>query len=196
MRGSWRPNRTTTYWPHSIGHNRVSFPFSWAAQPGARGRGAQPLWDMFLNPVSSVQLIWSLTADFLSSPGLYNDLTPTLLPASVTIVLIQPVHGQGYNILVFLDRMHLLFTQVHFQFWQLGWVGGQYATITRKNSIWHFLLQSFYFEDYIIQILPFIIYTLLKPYSEVLKWWSRYCLWYCCDFMNKIFSSSWYTVYV
>ena len=21
--------------PHSIGHNRVSFPFSWAAQPGA-----------------------------------------------------------------------------------------------------------------------------------------------------------------
>ena len=28
---------------------------------------------------------------------------------------IQPVHGQGY-ILIFLDRMHLLFTQVHFLF--------------------------------------------------------------------------------
>ena len=26
------------------------------------------------------------------------------------------------------DRIHLLFTQVHFFFWQLGWVGGQYAT--------------------------------------------------------------------
>ena len=27
------------------------------------------------------------------------------------------------------DRMHLLFTQVHFLFWQLGRVGGQYATL-------------------------------------------------------------------
>ena len=32
---------------------------------------------------------------------------------------IQPVHGQGY-ILIFFDRMHLLFKQVHFLFWQLG----------------------------------------------------------------------------
>ena len=47
---------------------------------------------------------------------LYNNLTPTLLPASVTIShSIQPVHGQGY-ILIFLDRMHLLFAQVHFLF--------------------------------------------------------------------------------
>ena len=38
---------------------------------------------------------------------------------------IQPVHGQGY-ILIFLDWMHVLFTQVHFLFWQLG--GGQYVT--------------------------------------------------------------------
>ena len=42
---------------------------------------------------------------------------------------IQPVHSQGY-ILIFLNRMHLLFTQVHFLFWLLGWVGGQYTTIT------------------------------------------------------------------
>ena len=27
------------------------------------------------------------------------------------------------------DRMHLLFTQVHFFFWQLGRIGGQYATV-------------------------------------------------------------------
>ena len=38
VRGSWRLNRTATYWPpHSIGHNHVSFPFSWAVQPGAWG---------------------------------------------------------------------------------------------------------------------------------------------------------------
>ena len=35
VRGSCRPNRTAKYWPpHSIGYNRVSFPFSWAAQSG------------------------------------------------------------------------------------------------------------------------------------------------------------------
>ena len=89
--------------------------------PGLLNRepGVQPLWDMFLIPASSLQLIWSPTDLNFLSPGLYNNLTPTLLPASVTILhSIQPVHGQGY-ILIFLDRMHLLFTQVHFRFWQL-----------------------------------------------------------------------------
>ena len=47
---------------------------------------------------------------------------------------IQPVHGQGY-ILIFLDRMNLLFTQVHFLFWQLGRVGGQYATQVKTIEI-------------------------------------------------------------
>ena len=60
------------------------------------------------------------------SPGLYNNLTHTLLPASVTIShSIQPLYNQGH-ILIFLDRMHLLFTQVDFRLRQLGW--GQYAT--------------------------------------------------------------------
>ena len=73
-------------------------------------------------PTSYLQLL-----NFLS-PGLYNNLTPTLLPASVTIShSIQPLDSQGL-ILIFLDRMHLLFTQVHFLFWQLGRVGGQYTT--------------------------------------------------------------------
>ena len=57
-------------------------------------------------------------------PGLYNNLTSTLLPASVTIShSIQPLDSQGH-ILIFLDRMHLLFI-----FWQLGRVGGQYTTL-------------------------------------------------------------------
>ena len=61
------------------------------------------------------------------SPGLYNNLTPTL-PASVTIShSIQPIDSQCY-ILIFLNRMHLFFIQLHFLFWQLGRVGGQYAT--------------------------------------------------------------------
>ena len=56
---------------------------------------------------------------------LYNSSTYDFFLWASQIALIQPVHGQGY-ILIFLDRMHLLFKQVHFLFWQLG--RGQYAT--------------------------------------------------------------------
>ena len=110
--------------PHSYGHNSVSFPFSWAAQPGAWGPSLSGTCSSFQHLLSN----WSdlQRTDFLSSPGLYNCSISTLLAASVTIShSIQPVHCQGY-ILIFLDRMHLLFTQVHFLFWQPG--RGQYVT--------------------------------------------------------------------
>ena len=94
--------------PHSIGHNHVSFPFSWAANPRA-------WWPSLSGTCSSIQHLLSncncsiggqrahsagcylslphlvskssdlQLTDFLSSPGLYNNLTSTLLPASVTI---------------------------------------------------------------------------------------------------------------
>ena len=116
--------------PHSYGHQHF-FPVLLGCSTG--GLGAQPLWVLVFSTASYLQLVWSPTADFLSSPGLYNDLTPTLLPASVTIALIQLVHGQGYYILIFLDQTHLLFTPVHFLFWLLGWVGGQYATLLYRG---------------------------------------------------------------
>ena len=59
---------------------------------------------------------------------LYNSSTSTFFLWASQIAFIQPVHGQGYNILIFLDWMHLLFTQVHFLFWQLSRVVSQYAT--------------------------------------------------------------------
>ena len=59
--------------PHSIGHNRVSFPSFWATQPGA-----QPLRDMFLNPASSPN--WSdLQTDWISCALSYIIVQP---PAS------------------------------------------------------------------------------------------------------------------
>ena len=58
---------------------------------------------------------------------LYNSSTFTFFLWASQIALIQPVHGQGY-ILIFLDRMHLLFTPVHFLFWQPCRVVGQYTT--------------------------------------------------------------------
>ena len=70
---------------------------------------------------------WSgLQTDFLSSPS-YIIVQRPLLLVGVTIALIQPIQGQGYNILI--NRMHLLFTKVHFLFWQPGQVVGQYTTL-------------------------------------------------------------------
>ena len=153
---SWRLNRTATYWPPTL----MAITAFLSRSHGLLNQG--PLWDMVLIPASSLQLIWTPTdlnsncsiggswgppllgAGSLYSvftptdlnfllPELYNNLTSTLLPASVTIShSIQPVHSQGY-ILIFLDWMHLLFRQVHFLFWQLGRVGGQYAKILRAS---------------------------------------------------------------
>ena len=63
---------------------------------------------------------------------LYNSSTSTFLWAS-QIALIQPIHGQGYTLL-FLDRMHLLFIQVHFLFWQPGRFVGQYTTNSYSSN--------------------------------------------------------------
>ena len=60
---------------------------------------------------------------------LYNSSTPTFFLWASQNALIQPIHGQGYTLL-FLNRMHLLFTQVHFLFWQPSQVIGQYTTLT------------------------------------------------------------------
>ena len=167
LRGSWRPNRTANIDPHSIGHNHVSFPFSWAAQPEAYS-SIQHLLSNSSDPqlsigglrapfaccwLSLLHLVtnWSglhtlnrgLRAPFagcwLSLPHLvtswlnflctelYNSSTPTFFLWASQIALIQSIHGQGYTLL-FLDWIHLLFTQVHFLFWQPGRVIGQYTT--------------------------------------------------------------------
>ena len=43
--------------PHSSGYNSISFPFSWAAQPGSWGPSL--CWDMLLIPASSLQPLWT-----------------------------------------------------------------------------------------------------------------------------------------
>ena len=58
---------------------------------------------------------------------LYNSSMATFFLWASQIALIQPIHSQGYTLL-FLNRMHLLFTQVHILFWQPARVGGQYTT--------------------------------------------------------------------
>ena len=105
---SWRLNRTATYWPPLLWPYQ-RFPFVLLGC-STGGLAVKLLWVLVFSTIlsathlipnsSDFQLIWPPTADFLSSPGLYNDLTPTPLPASVIIARVQPVHGQGYHILI------------------------------------------------------------------------------------------------
>ena len=79
VRGSWRPNRTATYWPpHSAGHNRLSFLFSCAAQLGAWGPaslGLGFLYHIFFSNWSGLQTAWRPVFTVL-----YNSSTPTQSP--------------------------------------------------------------------------------------------------------------------
>ena len=60
-------------------YNSISFPFSWAAQPGAWGPSLY--WDMFLIPASPLQLL-----DFLSHPGyIIIWRTPTSRGATIAL---------------------------------------------------------------------------------------------------------------
>ena len=122
--------------PHSYGHKSVSFPF-WAAQPGALGpnlSGTCSSIQHLISNSSDLQLVWSPT-DWISCALSYIIVQrPPSSCGRHNFALIQPVHSRGYNILIFLDRMHLLFTKAHFLFWQPGRVGGQY-TILDRNTI-------------------------------------------------------------
>ena len=146
--------------PHSNGHNCVSFPFSWAAQPGAWGASLSGCWfslphlisnssdPQLINRRPEGSLCWVLvfaTASYLQLVWYPSDWISCALSYIIVqrprsscgrhnFALIQPVHGQGNNILIFLDRMHLLFTQVHFLFWQPGRFGGQYTTHWLSNK--------------------------------------------------------------
>ena len=88
---------------NSSGYHSLSFPFSWAAQ-----LGAQPL----LGHGSHSSIFSPTDLNFLS-PGLYNNLTPTyFLRASQFALNSTPQQSRSPPDIF--DRMHLLFTQMHF----------------------------------------------------------------------------------
>ena len=112
-------------------HSSISSPTA-TAQSGTQG----PL----LLGAGSLYRILSLTNLNFLSLGSYNNLTPTLLPAIVTIShSIQPLDSQGY-ILIFLDRMYLLFTQCIFYFDSLA---GSAVNI----HVWYGLMKNDPFRD-------------------------------------------------
>ena len=145
---SWRPNRTATYWPPLLWPSAFLSRSPGLLNRGPRGPASLGVGFLYciLSPTrlipNSQSGAWGLPQ--LSAGFIYRILSPTdWISCALTLIivqrppsscgrhnfaLIQPVHGQGYNILIFLDRMHLLFTQVHFLFWQPGRVVGQYTT--------------------------------------------------------------------
>ena len=117
--------------PASLGHlpqSSIFSPTGLISKLLNRWREGSLCWVLAFSTASCLQLVWSLYwLNFLCT-ALNNSSTPTFFVWASQIALIQPIHGQGYTLL-FLDRMHLLFTQVHFLFWQPGRVVGQYTTI-------------------------------------------------------------------
>ena len=85
------------------------------------GLGAHPL----LGHGSHSSILSPTDLNFLS-PGLYNNLTSTYFLRASQFALNSTLRQSRLSPNIF-DRMHQLFTQVHFFFWQLGW--GQYVTI-------------------------------------------------------------------
>ena len=149
MRGSWRPNRTAAYWPptHSTGHNRVFF----SRFPGLLNRGPggpASLGAGFLYCILSLTRL--IPTDWISYALSYIIVHhPPSSCGRHNFALIQPVHGQGYNILIFLDRMYLLFTQVHFLFWQPGRVGGQYTTSAATYIYQPYANSGYHLKDFL-----------------------------------------------
>ena len=167
---SWRPNKDCNILtPQTL----LAITAFLSRSPGLLnwGLGAQPPLEH-----GSHSSIFSPTDLNFLSPGLYNNFTPTLLPASVTIShSIQPLDSQGrpWSPDIF-DRIHLLFTLVHFLFWQLGRVRGQYATIRclhpqQKSNYPTHLSQKGVF--WLLQVIDGE-----TPVLEILGMWNEYSL--------------------
>ena len=113
----------------SLGHGPHSSIFSPTATAQSEPEG--PLcWVLVFSTASYLQLIWSPThlisnwLNFLCTE-LYNNLSP--------LFFLRASRFRTQSTQSILDRMHMLFTQVPFLFWQLDRVGGQYATNVFTN---------------------------------------------------------------
>ena len=109
---------------HSSGHSSISFPFSWAAQFGARWPSFCWVWFSLLELE-----LWSPTDWLPVASGLYNYLTYNWFLGRHNSHSIQPVDSQGYPRYLRPDAP-VIYTGA-FLIWQLGRVGGQYVTLVQ-----------------------------------------------------------------
>ena len=123
--GDW--TKTATYWPSSSsGHSSASFSFSWAVQPGAWGPSlSAESWFPQLDLEHWLQALNS------------NCLTSCLTPGYIIVLRsLNSTRRQLRPPLDLFDRMHLLFTQVHF-FLMTAWPGrGSICNSIINLSLW------------------------------------------------------------
>ena len=112
---SWRLNRTATYWHPTL----LATAAFLSRSPGLLN------WGPLLGHGSHSSIVSPTDLNFLS-PGLYNNLTSAYFLRASQFVLSSTLRQSRLSPDIF-DRMHLLFTQVHFFFWQLD--RGQYVTL-------------------------------------------------------------------
>ena len=145
MRGCWRPNRTATYWPPIL----LAITAFLSPSPGLLNRGpggpaslrhvpqfsifsptglipncsigawGLPLLVLAFSTASCLWLVWS--------PNWLNLLCTELYNSSTSTFFLWTSQSHSFNpstvkvtILIFLERMHLLFTLEHFLSWQTG----------------------------------------------------------------------------
>ena len=118
---SWRLNRTATYWlpPKLFWLQQHFFPVLLGCSTGCLG--TQPL----LGHGSHSSIFYPTHLNFLS-PGLYNNLTSIYFLRASQFALNSNLQQSRLSPDIF-NRMHLLVTQVHFFFSQLGRC--QYVTV-------------------------------------------------------------------
>ena len=116
--------------PHSSGYSSITFPFSWAAQPGAWGPSLCWVWfplleleQLTLN--SDLQL-----TDFLSHPG---HIIVWRSPASCGVTIRTQFNPSTVKVIPRYLRPDapVVYTGA-FLIWQLGRVRGQYVTNLRR----------------------------------------------------------------
>ena len=113
--------KTATYWPPQL---------FWLSQPFFPVLLGCPTGGLASQPLLRYGSHSSISPTDLNSPGLYDNLTPTYFLRAAQFALNSTLRQSRLPPDIF-DRMHLLFTQVHFFFWQLGW--GQYVTFLRHD---------------------------------------------------------------
>ena len=130
--------------PHSYGH-QLFFPVLQGCSTGGLGANSAGCWLSLPHLVSNSSGLQTAQSEVSRAPStgcwIYlQHLVSNWMNFLCTVdVFLWASQLHSFNpstvkviILIFLDRMHLLFTQVHFLFWQPGRVVGQYTTLTSR----------------------------------------------------------------
>ena len=149
--------------PHSYGHNRFSFPFSWAAQPGAWGPTL--LGAGFLSRILSPTGLVSNLIDFLFSPSyiivqcppscgchnrthsihpqsrLYSDIpctdAPVIYIGAFPILTARPGCKSIYNIFYWSQNIKLAISDFFLNLYWLSRIDIKWILILFIYTCWH-----------------------------------------------------------